>query len=83
MRVPKGRDSLARVSAVILGVVGFPVFLVVAEWFPAGTLRSICFLAAGAAAIAAVALIAEYLEVRVDPGARGRSTETRGQHSGR
>ena len=66
---------MARVSAAILGLICFPVLVILAERLPTGTARSLCSIAAGAAAIGAVALIAEFAELRVDPRARGRSAD--------
>ncbi len=74
MRLPSDFRSWARVAAAILGLIAAPVSIALGESLRAGSSRPFFFIAAGAAAIAAVALIAGSLDVHVEPRARARST---------
>ncbi|MDQ2870548.1 MAG: hypothetical protein M3S32_07395 [Acidobacteriota bacterium] len=74
MLPPRGFRPRARLAAAILGLILGPAFIALGETLRAGSARVFCFVAAGAAAIAAVALIADSLEVYVDPQSRARSS---------
>ncbi|MEO8190396.1 MAG: hypothetical protein ABI682_08635 [Acidobacteriota bacterium] len=78
--LPSASGPRTRIVAAILGLIGVPVLIALAESLGTGNARHVCFVAAAAAAIAAVAMLASSLEVHVDRRGRAQSSQRDGSH---